>query len=287
MNFNPYIYHLGQYAARDQWQNTTRELCLEVMAKILDTTPTKESWLALQELLGAWPETDDVMQWVADLEPGIRHWPWRMRHSILGQQHTREGRECVYRLVGYLHIENIEDGGPKLRKWCQDENWQNLKGISLYKVEAEAEDLAKFLQSPYLKQLELLELRVLDSLSRKLGILFGRAQLLRLSELRLLSLNLISIDLATLKQASISQQLISLNISGNFIHDHDLPLLLDSASFASMQRLDLGFTSISATALEEAIVNLNHPALKLLEFEGTAAASKLKRDSIEFFQNHQ
>lgn len=280
MDFNPYIYHLSNYASRDQWQNVTAELCREVISKILDNAPTKESWLALQELFGAWPQADDVTQWVTDLEPQIEHWPWNMRHSILGQQHTRGEKQCVYRLVGYLHIENIEDGGPKLRKWCQNRHWKNLKGISLYKVETEAEDLAVFLQSPFLRQLEMLELRVLDSLSGKLGILFENAELQQLRELSLLSLNLCSGDLVALNQTMLGRQLINLNLSGNFIHDHDLPLLLNPASFTKLEILDLSYTSISAVELKKVLATLNHPALKRLVFEGTEAAKSMGCDSI-------
>ena len=281
MDFSPYIYHLGCYASQDQWRHVTADLCRQVISKIMDDAATQESWFALQELLGAWPDADDIAQWVAELESRIDHWPWKMRHSVLGQPHTRADKQCVYRLVGYLHIENIEDGGPKLRNWCQNPNWQNLKGIGLYKVDAETEDLAAFLQSPYLSQLETLELRSLDSLSGELGIVFQHTRLLQLTELNLLSLNLRSEDLAVLDRIGLGRQLAKLNLSGNFIHDHDLALLMNPAKFSRLQVLDLSYTSITAVELEKVLANLNHTSLERLVIEGTEAARSMGRDILD------
>lgn len=236
MNLLPSLFHLREYAAPAEWRHATRELCDSVLARILERPPTEESWLALQELMGAWPDPAAVEEWVDRVEPRVDRWPWRSRQSILGQPHTRGEKSCVYRLVGYLHITDVEDaGGYKLRRWSRNKHWENLKGVGLFKVETEAEHLAAFLASPYLRGLCSLQLKALDPLSGQLGVMFGASELPDLKELELISLGLKVDDLLDLAATRVGAQLRVLHCTHNYLYERDEKVIADA--FPRLDRL--------------------------------------------------
>lgn len=275
MDISLYTYYLKDYAEKKQWQNATLELCQNVIGTIFSTPPTEKSWLTLLELFAAWPNATDINQWVIELEPKIGHWPWKMRESILGQKQTRGDKNRVYRLIGYLHIREMEDlYGQKLVRWSQDENWKNLKGISLHKVETEAGYLSTFLQSPYLQNLHTLNLTSLDSLGDQMGTVFNNTQLPYIRELILRSLCLTIKDVITLSSLYLSHQISVLDISSNFIYGKDLSTILNPESFPNLEILNISYTTINCDELNNAIANQNHPALKQIVFEGTQASQK-------------
>lgn len=282
MDISLHIYYLTKYAEKTQWQNATAELCQKVLSDILNESPSEESWLAVLELLGAWPNIDDIKLWVAELESQVDRWPWRVRQTILGQQHVRGNKQCVYQLVGFLKINNIEDtSGFKLEQWSQNEYWKNLKGVSLFKVETEAMHLAHFLSSKYLQNLHTLELKTLDTLSGKLDRVFGNVQLLDLKELNLISLCLKSSDISILSNTSIAKQIALLDLSGNFIYDADLPLLLNSVTFPNLEILDLSNTTINPEGIKTALASVQHRKLKKIMFKGTRASDVLGINALD------
>ena len=85
MDISLHTHYLKEYAKKEQWQNSTLELCQSVIRAILSTSATEKTWQALLELFAAWPNAADINQWVVELEPQINHWPWRMRQSTLVQ----------------------------------------------------------------------------------------------------------------------------------------------------------------------------------------------------------
>lgn len=276
MDISLQTYYLKEYATKEQWQHSSLELCQRVIQTIFSTPPTENSWKALLELFAAWSNTRDIHQWVDDLEPQINHWSWKMRQSLLGQKHTRGDKKCVYRLVGYLHIQNVEDTtGQKLRQWSQNANWQNLKGISLYKVETQAEDISTFLKSHYLQNLHALELKALDPLDNQISIVFNDIQLNHLRELVVRSLALTVKDIIDLSHTSLSQHLTLLDISSNFIYDKDLPSILTSAAFPNLKTLNISHTKITLDAIRTAIENSDNTSLERIIFERTPAAKEL------------
>lgn len=281
MNISHHIYYLNKYAGNDQWRDATVELCQKVMSKILLEPPTEESWMAILELFAAWFNIDDIRRWVAELEPQITRWPWSMRKSILGQQHTRGEKQCVYTLVGSLQISNIDDtSGYKLSQWGQIEFWENLKGISLFKVDCDAEHIAKFLNSRHLQKIHALELKTLDALSGKINILFDEINIPPLQELRLINLCLKLSDFRALCNTFTGKNLALLDISNNFVYDKDLPFLLSSSTYSNLEILDISFTSVGPVGLKSAMSNMQHPKLKKILFKGTQAANLLGVDSV-------
>ncbi len=281
MDMSLQTYYLTDYATKEQWQNSSIELCQRVIQTIFSTPPTENSWKALLELFAAWSNIRDIHQWVDDLEPQINHWHWKMRQSLLGQKHTRGDKKCVYRLVAYLYIQNVEDTtGQKLRQWSRNANWQNLKGISLYKVETQAEDISTFLKSQYLQNLYTLELKSLNPLGNQIGILFNDIQLNHLKELIVRSLNLTVKDIIDLSHNSLSQQLTLLDLSSNVIYDQDLPSILTSAAFPNLKTLNISHTKITLDAIRTAIENSDNTSLEQIIFERTPAAKELGTPSL-------
>ncbi len=272
---------LREYATKEQWRNGSLELCQRVINAILSAPPTEKSWKTLLELFSAWPNTRDIHQWVDELEPQINHWSWQMRQSLLGQKHTRGDKRCVYRLVGHLQIQNIEDTtGQKLRKWSQNADLENLKGVSLFRVETQAEDLSTFLKSPYLKNLHTVELKTLNPLGNKLGVVFGDIQLNQLRELIVSSLDLTGNGIVDLSQTSLSQNLTSLNLSRNFIYDKDLPSILKTAAFPNLKTLDVSDTQITLDGVRTAIEHSDPTSLERIIFKRTPAAEELGAPSL-------
>ena len=107
--------------------------------------------------------------------------------------------------------------------------------------------------------------------------MFENAELPQPGELSLFSLNLRSFGLVALDQSKLGRQLIKLNLSANFIHDHDLPLLLTPAK---LQILDLSYTAISTVQLEKVLANLNHTGDNYVDKHRTMTVDKKSRPTV-------
>ena len=278
VNISGQIHLLTGYTDRDQWQNADVALCRKVIERILRAPATEDSWLALLELFSAWPDAEDIRAWVDELEPKIAHWPWTVRQSTLGQQQTRGDKQVVYRLVGHLHIRNIDDSsGLKLARWGQNPHWRNLQGLTLYKVEICAADLARFLSLPGINHLQQLELVALDSLHGDIATLFAEP-MPTLTSLKLASLGLNNADLVALQKCSIGPQLTSLDLSSNHLGPRDLDLLLSPDAFAALEWLSVAGTDLDAEAITGALERCQHGRLQKLSFAHTPAARSLSVD---------
>lgn len=281
-NIAAHIYHLKAYCKGVEWHSVTTEAALDAATQLLALPATENSWNALMELFAAWPDIDDIKNWVKQIEPQINHWPWKLRKSILGQAQTRAEKSCVYRLVGTLIITDCEDlSGHKLRQWSKNEDWSNLKGMVLRKVETEAEHLHAFLASPYLKKLHSIELSVMGSLSTKLPQIFNNLQFSSLNELRLVSLNLTPADVQDINQSTFGSQLKLLDLSSNFVNGKDLAAMFGAGRFPSLQTLVVNYCTVSADNLTNIFEQLHHPSLEEIFFEGTTAAKTLSKNSLK------
>lgn len=267
---------LRPYAKRSEWEAASPELCRRVLGQIIAAGPSAENWQALLELLAVWPVATDVQAWVREIEGEVSGWPWRLRECLLGHRATLAGKACVFRLVGMLTIDKVEDlYGQQVARWAQHEAWQNLRGLSLVNVETEADHLAVLTAGRYLQGLVHLELKNLDSLSGGIPVMFGAEQLPDLRELALVSVGLLGADIEALGKAALARHISSLNLSGNYLNSTDLGLLLDPAVFPELQTLNLSQMTITADPLLAAIGRAAHPKLARVIIAGTPAAKSL------------
>jgi hypothetical protein len=272
---------LRHYAERSDWEDASPALCHRVLRQILADGPAAECWHALLELLAIWPVATDVQSWVEEIEAQVAGWPWRIRECILGHRATRGDKQIAYRLIGRLIIDKIEDlYGNKFKQWAQNENWLNLRGLSLVNVETEPKYLAFLTGSPYLQGIVSLKLKTLDSLSGGIDVMFGNNQLPNLRELALISVELVGDDIDALRQVSFAKHLSSLNLSGNYLNSTDLPRLFDPETFANLQTLNLSQMTITADSLQTELENAAHAKLEKVIIAGTPAARDLGIDVI-------
>ena len=276
------IHFLKNYAEKSDWQNVSFELCHQVLMKIVEDGPSKDSWLALMELLGVWPVATEVQAWVQQIEVQVTAWPWQLRKVFLGGLATRGDKNIVYRLVGQLEISHIEDlFGWKFQQWSQYENWKNLRGLQLFKIESWAKCLKPLTTSPFLQELQLLKFTVVDDLRGNLDVLFSDGVLPHLRELGLISAMLDSKDIDVLSQTSLAQHISSLDLSSNFLKLEDLSKILKAGAFPNLKTLDLSYNDgISAKYLKTEIADAAHPLLEKVIIEGTPAAKSLRVKEI-------
>ena len=267
---------LRAYAEKGEWENATARLCHGVLKQIITAGPTPQHWQTLLELFAIWPQANDVQAWVKEIEPQVTEWPWQLRKCVLGHQATRGAKQSVYRLVGHLIIDNIEDlYGQKMARWAEIEHWQNLRGLTLFKVETEPNYLAALTQSPFLQGLASLELKVLDSLSGGMEVMFDNNPLPNLQTLSLISVGLIGNDIKALIKTAPAKHISALNLAGNYLNSDDLPILLAPAAFPNLQILDLSQMTISAEALQVELAKGGHPRLESVVIARTPAARSL------------
>lgn len=283
-NIAAQAHHLKNFSDSNNLQAITSEQSFDIIKNILKATPTSISWNALLELFAAWPDTTDIKSWVSYLEERRDHWPWHLRQSILGQAQTQNEKNCVYRLVGQLMISNVDDStGQQSNSWSENKNWENLQGISLYKVETEVEYVNNLLASPHLQNLQTLELKTLGAYTQKIGLLFNNLQLPKLRELHVISLGLQAADILEIGKAPLAKQLTLLDISSNYIATKDLEFILDPKTFPNLETINLSYCRITENGWQDFLTKLHHPKLKKIIFEGTEVAKSLGKDTLPAF----
>ncbi len=264
------------YASKADWQTADPAFCRNILEQVRSGEPGEAAWQMVVDLLGAWPEVEEVSAWVRDLEPDLLKWPWQIRTAQLGQNAFRNGKLDVYRLVGYLYISKIEDTfGQKLRRWAANPHWVNLRGLHFFQVETDPQYLAELTASPYLQGLEMLSFQVVDHLRGGLDLIFAEGRLPHLRDLRLRGLDLTNDDFQTLLSLPICQQIESLDLRGNLISPDELEQLFDEKLFPELKVLDLGSWSVQSGPLLELLESKRLPNLEEVRIGDTPASDQL------------
>jgi hypothetical protein len=266
---------LRDVATREEIESIPEGRFEPVLNRILDSTPTEERWKALVELFAILNDAESVRVAVAAAGPRVLTWPWRIRKLELGHKATLGPRKPVLTLVGHLEFQKAEDlSGRTIRGLAEDPCLENLRGLTLFKIESYPRYIHALAESPYLNGLEFLELKKLD-LARGIGEALQGNGLAGLRELHLQGNNLSAADYSALASVPLARRLEHLDLSGNSMRGGGLALVLAASSFPRMKVLDLSHSSVSAKKLEEALQDLDHPALQIIILKGTGAADSL------------
>jgi len=276
MNILPSVQCLRDFGTAEELKTMDLALGQELIDRILRSAATDQSWMALMELFGAWPNETEVCGWVSYVTASKGHWPWRMRESYLGQPHTRGEKGCVFELVGYLYIDRVEDlYGYKLKEWSQNPAWRNLRGLGLSKMEAPFESIGQMIANPHLAELEELKLTNMTGIDSHMKNALGGAKQSKISCLGFLSCDLTHRGIVTLADMAISNSVQHLMVPGNFVSAHEFADLLESGRFPCLETLDVSYSQTTAASLQTLKDRAGKSALKTIKITHTPAAAKL------------
>lgn len=281
MNLNN-VEILKEIAPGVDWENCTAEAIDTIIKRISGLNPSKKAWEGLLEIFEYWNNTDDINQWIDEIEPIVTRWPWQIRTIRLGNPATRNEKKRVYRLAGFLHIENIEDiYGQNLSKWAEYTYWCNLQALRMFKIETETDALKKLLNSPYLSQLQHLEFCKTDCLKGNIEQLFSGDRFICLKHLSFADCELKKSDLDELATLGFANSLLHLGISSNYILPLEMKQLFTATNFVAVEALDLCYSSVTVELLNNHFKTMAHPSLKRILIKGTEAGDEMKKDVFD------
>lgn len=272
MNVLAYSNYLSRFASSSELMEWSATIRSTLVKRIMRANPSDDAWNSFVELLFFVPSEESIEPIVSCSKETLRQWNWTIRRLDYSDPVLRRDNGIAMAVVGLLAVKDIEDlSGHNLRALSENPYIASLRGLRLRKIETFPEHIALISRCSQMADLETLELTKIN-LSGGMLYAFGEAHLTGMKELKLIADDLVTSDIEDFVQSPVVDNLERLSLSGNYLNNDDLGILLNTETFRRLKILDVSRTAVCAKGLKKKITNRKLPSLEKIILSGTSAA---------------
>jgi hypothetical protein len=280
VNFNRLLNYRSMQELVRMDDAARRDLLLE----LLEQNQSEATWLAICELLAAWPEGEEKDDALAVADRALDSWDDRLRRlsSAWRYLYAGEGLASLVRLVRSIDLYRREENGShELWTIVNSERVQNLRYLTVYRSELASPTVRALSDSPYLANLQYLEIRRTSLFGEDLQYLLQAKGLPNLTSLRLVNVGLTHEHLHSINKSIPFSHLIDVDFSENLLGSEGLLVMAQAPWLMLIGQLVLRNNHIQDDAISAFIESPYIRALAVLDLSGnpvTAAGKKMLLD---------
>ena len=238
MRFN----HLLKYGSSTFLESMDTSARLELLGSLCQMEANEENWLALRELFMTWPEGAEKKKAYAYANHKLKGWNYRTRclTSTWGPlvQDKEANDFCI--LTRTIRFHRHSQGANRiLTKLVESPNAAQLKCLIFTRSEIEEGGFKALCRSPYMKNLEMLEMHHLAFTASELDTLFGAKNLITIKTLRITHSEITGKEALHILKAPYAPQLEKLDLSGNLIKDKEAKKMVKHFYSSGLRHLNL------------------------------------------------
>lgn len=246
----------------------------ETIERILKGSPSKEEFREFILMLIRIDNPQEQAKICAQASPILSTWHWEQRYAG-GWSWAYDITQIpgLMELIGHLELRLMDGSESKdLNKFILSPQAMNLRGLTLLKIEEIPQYFYHLTRSPYLCNLEYLQLRAIDL--SDLDVCLGGEALVNLKEL------VIWATINYREEADFLKLPVLKTLKRLFMYFHlgpDQEFLLNmmqASCWHQLERFDLYGKSLSREKVDFMIANWVHPGPRRLCIQGTPAANE-------------
>jgi len=273
------------YASMDQPLPMNDEDRGRLLTAILGRDPSEESWQALWELFGDWPESRSRTQHIDIAASALAAWPDKLRFAHSSDRRLYDGTHLTIlgRLVRSIEIYRSEEqGSGELFAIALSEYSAGLTYLSIVRSEISSRAWQAALKSPHLSNLRHLHVRKTVLGDSETQRLFQSASFSRLECLKLTGVGLRPQHLDIARQSLPFPVLSDLDLSSNALADDGIRLLSQYQWLSQIKRLSIRDNYLRAEGIRTLLSSHFCQRMEQIDAEENRVDDTGKKDLLEF-----